>query len=95
MKFQYPNKYELHGLVRKEVYHELSGEGGDYVFVIQEVHHQNPPEAGKGNTWVRFGYYRKNHGEPRYRWGSQTTFHAPKKDAAKIIQKAIAQGILD
>ena len=89
--------FEIEGKVVDEVRVEPSGKGkgGDYLFVIQKIKYEKLPDPEKKNPWIRFGYYRKEHDEEEYRWGSQTTFHADKETTEKIIKKAIDKGILD
>ena len=89
-KFIYPNGSRRKGTVVSEIYMKASGDGGDYLFVIQTISYEKEP----GKPYVRFGYYRKEHHEKKWRWGSQTTFHTDKKTTEKIIRKAIAKGIL-
>lgn len=92
--FKYPNGFELRGEVIEEVCAESSGKGGDYLFVIQKIEYEKSPSSARG-PWIRFGYYRKEHDEGEYRWGSQTTFHADKETTERIIHKAVEKGILD
>ncbi|HBA38612.1 MAG TPA: hypothetical protein DCZ05_02385 [Deltaproteobacteria bacterium] len=89
--YRYPNGYKLTATVVDEVYARSSGEGGDYLFVIQKIDHPDwSPRSG-----IRFGYYRKEKREEKWRWGSQTTFHTDKSTAETIIRKAIAKRLLN
>ncbi len=93
-KFTYPNGFKLKGEVVDEVRIKTTGKGGDYLFVIQKIEYEEPPDETKENPWIRFGYYRKEHNEKRYRWGSQTTFHIDIDSTNEIIKKAIYEGIM-
>lgn len=70
------------------------GRGGEYIFVIQEVEHEKSPTRGARGPWIRFGYYRREKGEKKYRWGSQTTFHANRGITEDLIRQAVKKGIL-
>src|SRR2546426_5848062 len=88
--FKYPNGHQRRGTIVAEIYARSSGKGGDYLFVIQKIHYDKEPRK----HYIRFGYYRKEHHEKRWRWGSQTTFHTDRRTTEKIIRKAIAKEIL-
>ena len=93
--FKYPNGEEIKGKVVDEVHLENSGKGGDYLFVIQKIEYEDVPEPDAENPWIRFGYYRKEHDEDKYRWGSQTTFHVDKRRVEEIVKKAVDKGFLE
>jgi hypothetical protein len=88
--FKYPNGHTLRATVTDEVYAKGSGQGGDYLFVVQRIVNRLQPRK----KTIRFGYYRKENHETRWRWGSQTTFHTDRRTTERIIRKAIARGLL-
>ncbi len=89
--FKYPNGLSLRGVVIEEIYKRASYPGGDYLFVVQKIRLDS--YKGKSSD-VRIGYYRKEPGESKWRWGSQTTFQADKKTTEKLLQEAIKKNII-
>ena len=59
-------------------------QNGDYRHVMQLIQRED-------DTYdIRMGYYVKNNdaSDSEYRWGSQTTFHAPVEIFMKLLDKA-------
>jgi hypothetical protein len=90
VRYTYPNGHKRRGTVVERVVGRSSGKGGDYLMVIEEIIWE-----GARQPTVRFGYYRKERHEKKWRWGSQTTFHFGKSKTEGIIRKAIAKGFLN
>ena len=63
---------------------------GDYYKVVQEIREDS------GKSFIRFGYYKKNHGEPdkAYTWGSQTTLAIQRENLRKLLSLAKDKGII-
>ena len=90
VSFIYPNGRRLKGTVLAEVYEKASYDGGDYLFVVQKIRIDG--RASKQYD-VRIGYYRKEHAETKWRWGSQTTFQADSRTTTRLLRKAKRSGI--
>jgi hypothetical protein len=90
MHFVYPNGKHLRGQVVKEISVDWKSSNGDYHLVVQQC----DVDGGLKPYDVRFGYYRRNPGKKRWKWGSQTTFQADKKTVEKVIRKAIKAGLI-
>ena len=104
MRFRYPEKKKLIGevLVEKgKLLETKRKDHGDYYFVCQLVKpitmidkdgKEYPPEFQEKH--IRFGYYRRKPRSDTFRWGSQTTYHAPLKLTKQLIKEAEKGGIL-
>jgi len=90
VRYTYPNGHKRHGELLDRVELRTSGNGGSYLMVIEKI-----PMEGARKPTIRFGYYRKETSEKRWRWGSQTTFHFGKGKTERIIRKAIAKGFFN
>ena len=90
--FAYPNGNTIKGWVRAEVAEDEKSDraGKDYRNVIQRLEMEN------GETWVRFGYYKKDlgQGEKGWQWSSQTTATLSPECAKRLIRQAEENGIL-
>ena len=74
IRYTYPNGHKRRGTFVDRVEGRSSGKGGHYLMVIEKILWQDQREPT-----VRFGYYRRERDEKKWRWGSQTTFHFEKK----------------
>jgi hypothetical protein len=79
------------GRVVREVSVRESFPWGDYYKVVQlmELHMVGGKALRRPDQVVRFGYYVKDHGAPKkkYGWGSQTTLIVSKANFRKLIQR--------
>jgi len=82
--FPYPNGHKRVGKVENEVYEKVSGKGGDYLFVVQEIYFDDEPKK----IYVRFGYYRKEKTQNRWHWGSRRAYTSTVKVTKRLTEKA-------
>jgi hypothetical protein len=87
----YPNGHKRRRTIIDRVKLRSSGKGGHYLMVIEKILWRDQREP----TTVRFGYYRRERDEKKWRWGSQTTFHLEKSKTERILRLAIAKGFLN
>lgn len=104
MKFTYPEKNIMIGLVVKETGELLKTKQknhGDYYFVCQLI----KPETMKtkdGKKYpldydeehIRFGYYRRKPGSDKFIWGSQTAYMAPVRLTKRLLKKSKEKNII-
>ena len=87
--FTYPDG-RIEGQVIKEVGKRRTGlVTGDYYFVIQLIKYPEDDEK-----YVRFGYYKWDEGENKYRWIRNGAYHCSVEFTRELIKKAEREGIL-
>lgn len=104
MGFKYPEGNKMIGKVLDEegaLLKTRRKDHGDYYFVCQLIEPTTMVDKD-GNKYspefkekhIRFGYYRRKPGSDTFRWGSQTTYHAPLSLTKKLLDKAKDKGML-
>jgi len=89
-RFTYPDGKRIKGEVIKEVGKVRKGiVAGDYYFVIQLIKYPKDNEK-----YVRFGYYKKDVGEEKYKWVRNGSYHCSIEFTRELIKEAEKEGIL-